>query len=74
MPIYTDGRHLMTSSRDLRELHRFARRLGLRRAYFQNHRRHPHYDITSPRIAQKSIELGARQTTTKEMLRRCRAT
>lgn len=44
--IYTDGVHLVGD--DSRELHLFARSVGLKRRWFQKHLRHPHYDITSP--------------------------
>lgn len=32
---------------DLDDLHAFASRLGLRRVWFQLHRRLPHYDLTT---------------------------
>jgi hypothetical protein len=44
----------------LEELHKFALRLGLRRAYFQDHPRHPHYDITEGR-RKLAIKLGAKE-------------
>lgn len=37
--------HLMADSLD--ELHTFADRLGLQKAWFQNHPKYPHYDITA---------------------------
>ena len=46
--IYTDGVHLVGD--DLPELHRFAQSVGLKLNWFQRHRRHPHYDITTPRM------------------------
>ncbi len=44
--IYTDGVHLVGN--DLRELHLFAKSVGLKLSWFQKHLRHPHYDITTP--------------------------
>jgi len=41
--IYFDGVHLMANTLD--ELHAEARRKGLKREWFQNHPRHPHYDV-----------------------------
>lgn len=38
--------HLFTDQPDLTELHALAARIGLRRAWFQDHPRHPHYDVT----------------------------
>jgi hypothetical protein len=44
MALYFDGIHLATDA-DLEELHAEAERIGLRRCHFQNHPRHPHYDV-----------------------------
>lgn len=44
--IYTDGVHLVAD--ELQELHTFAQSVGLKRQWFQEHPRHPHYDITTP--------------------------
>ncbi|MHB1583790.1 MAG: DUF4031 domain-containing protein [Acidimicrobiales bacterium] len=56
-----DGRwsHLLADSEE--ELHAFAERLGLRRAWFQRSRRHPafdHYDVTDD-LRREAIRLGA---------------
>lgn len=48
--------HLFADSED--ELHDFARRLGLRRAWFQAHRFLPHYDLTAGRRSH-AVRLGA---------------
>lgn len=40
------------------ELHTFADRVGLMRAWFQNHRLLPHYDLTAAWRA-KAVRLGA---------------
>lgn len=40
------------------ELHRFARKLGLRREWFQDKPHHQHYDLVSAKHA-KAVELGA---------------
>lgn len=51
--------HLITDSTDLDELHEFARRVGLRRSYFQGHDpKRPHYDVTADKRAH-AIRLGA---------------
>ncbi len=42
------------------ELHRFAKRLGLKRGWFQVHPRFPHYDLTAAKRAQ-AIALGAQE-------------
>lgn len=44
--------------RDLEALHAFAARLGLRRAWFQEHSKLPHYDLTENKRAQ-ALRMGA---------------
>ena len=51
------GGHLLTS--DIDELHEFARKLGLKREWFQN-KSAPHYDLTANKRRQ-AIELGAQE-------------
>lgn len=57
MTVYTDGIHLVGDTLD--ELHAFARAMGLKRAWFQNHKRHPHYDLTTKRAVNRAILEGA---------------
>ena len=47
------------SDKDLNELHEFARQLGLKREWFQNKKKFPHYDITENKRTE-AIQLGAR--------------
>ena len=49
--------HLMADT--LEELHAFARRLGMRPEWFQDHPRHPHYDLTEGK-RYRALHLGAR--------------
>ncbi len=70
-----DGRwsHLLGDDQD--ELHAFAAQLGLRRQWYQRHRRHPtmnHYDVTEP-LRQEAIALGAHSITWRETARLVRA-
>jgi hypothetical protein len=58
--ILTDGVHLMDSEGDVRALHEFARGLGLERRWFQDHPRHPHYDLTTGRMRRKAVARGAK--------------
>ena len=46
------------SDEHLEALHTFARRLGMKRAWFQNHRLAPHYDLTGSK-RERALELGA---------------
>jgi hypothetical protein len=47
-------------SDSLDELHVFASRIGLRRAWFQNHAKLPHYDLTERR-RKAAVALGANE-------------
>lgn len=57
--------HLVTDG-DLEELHEFARLLGLSPRRFQNHQRHPHYDLM-PNSRALAVALGAVQVDTRGM-------
>lgn len=59
--------HLFTDGHE-DELHAFARRLGLKRAWFQPHRIAPHYDLTPARRL-KAVELGAVEVNMREWLK-----
>lgn len=61
--------HLMADA-DIAELHAFAQRIKLKRAWFQNHKFHPHYDLNA-KMRRKAILHGAIQISSIEMLRRC---
>ncbi len=56
----------------LGELHDFARRLGLRRSWFHDHRRVPHYDLTGNKRRQ-AVLLGAVESNLVEYFKRMRA-
>jgi len=65
--IYTDRTHLVADT--LNELHTFAYRMGLKRAWFQDHERHPHYDLTTGRAANRALALGAKPVTTRQLVK-----
>lgn len=48
--------HMVADTPD--ELHAFAARIGLRRAWFQSQSVYPHYDVTLS-IRSKALQLGA---------------
>ena len=58
--------HMTTDTGDLDELHAFAARLGLRRAWFQDVRSAPHYDLRPTKRA-LAVTLGAKEITWREM-------
>lgn len=68
--------HMMTdnlSSEGLGELHAMAECIGLRREFFQNKPRLPHYDLTSYR-RHLAVLAGAREVTSKQLIQRCART
>jgi hypothetical protein len=65
--ILTDGVHVVGDN--LEELHEFAKRIGLKLAWFQGHPKHPHYDITSKRILDQALKKGAVLATSKNLVR-----
>lgn len=57
--------HLVADSAE--ELHEFAIRLGLRRAWFQHSASYPHYDVTIE-VRTLALELGARAGSRGEII------
>lgn len=57
--------HLVSDS--LEELHEFAKKLGLKRSWFQNHARLPHYDLTENKRRQ-AVRLGAIEVDRKKIV------
>ncbi len=58
------------SEEGFEQLHEMARRLGIPRRGFQDHPRHPHYDL-HPDLRALAIEWGAQEVSSKELVRRC---
>lgn len=71
---YFDGTHL--ANEFLSELHYFANDLlGIPRKYFQDHPKHPHYDVMSPVKKELAYKLGAtpaRPREVNEIAKKCR--
>lgn len=66
--VFTDGTHLVAST--LQELHEFAARIGLKRHFYHGVRkRHPHYDLTNKNAAKKAISNGAKQISTRRIIK-----
>lgn len=57
--------HMLTDG-DLETLHQFAEQIGIARRRFQNHPRHPHYDL-NPTARAIAMTLGAREITTHDL-------
>jgi len=62
--------HLVATTHE--ELHAFAERLGLRRAWHQLHRLASHYDIAAS-VRVRAVRLGAVEIAGREMVRLSRA-
>lgn len=69
-PFHRGSAHLTTDG-PLDELHAFAKRIGLRRQWFQDHPIAPHYDLTPERHA-RALAAGATLVPAREQARRRR--
>lgn len=68
MSIITDGVHVVSTESEA-ELHAFAQRIGLKREWYQNHPKHPHYDITTQNKLTKAFKAGAIKVTGIDIVR-----
>lgn len=62
----------LTTDGPLDELHAFAQRIGMKRAWFQDHKIAPHYDLT-PGRRDRALLIGATFVPAREQVRRRRA-
>lgn len=62
--------HMVTDG-GLEDLHAFAARLGIPRRAFQDHPRHPHYDLP-PSYRAAALYLGATEVRTAELAKLAR--
>jgi len=68
--IYTDGVHLVVDGLE-EELHLFAQSVGLKRQWFQEQSRYPHYDITTSRKLKTILNTNmVTMVSTKELLKK----
>lgn len=69
--IITDGVHV-TSTKDLAELHAWAKQKGIKRHWFHNRRgsHHPHYDLPMHMRTPEAITLmaGVKEVSTREIV------
>lgn len=67
--VYKSGKwcHMGTDT-NVEELHEFARRIGLKRSWFQHRDPHPHYDLR-PSKRELAIIGGAIPVTNREMIK-----
>lgn len=57
--IIFDGINHLCSTASEEELHRFARKLGLKREWFHDECDHPHYDLTTKNARRRAMAAGA---------------
>lgn len=70
---YKNWCHMVTDG-NTEELHIFAEKIGLRRAYYQNkNKRNPHYDL-SPTKQTMAISLGAIRVANEKLIEILRST
>lgn len=73
--IYVDKKGHLVTNGDINELHSFAQQLDLKREWFQDHKKHPHYDLCSrdgkPSNYKiwKAQELGAKLVSTRQIVK-----
>ena len=61
----------MGTDGSVEELHAFAKAIGLRRGWFQDVAKIPHYDLI-PSKREEAIKQGAKEVSTIEFIERCR--
>jgi len=66
---YNKSCHLVADTEE--ELHNFAKKLGLKREWFQKHPKLDHYDLTKNKRI-KAVKMGAVEITRKEMVKMIR--
>ena len=68
-PLHKLGRmimcHMIATDRD--ELHEMAKKIGIRRAWFQSKGKYPHYDICKSKRAE-AVALGAIEVSSRELV------
>jgi len=62
--VHVKWSHLFSDS-DTQELHDFALKLGLKREWFQDKKKFPHYDIVESKV-KLAVSLGAQEIDLKE--------
>lgn len=60
----------MVSDTSLEELHEFAKKIGLKREWFQDNPKHPHYDLTTNRAKFRAIGNGAVLVPSRDLVKR----
>jgi len=66
-PFHMGSCHLTTDG-PIEELHEFAKRIGMKRKWFQEHRLAPHYDLV-PARREHALKLGAVFVSAREQAR-----
>lgn len=64
---WNESCHLFTDDDDIGNLHLFAKSIGLKRQWFQDHKIMPHYDLTK-NMRIKAVRRGAVEASPAKML------
>lgn len=65
----------MVSTESEEKTHEFAKKLGLKRKWYHefrvehSKRYHPHYDLTTRRMQEKAVRLGAKPVKVSELIK-----
>lgn len=72
--ILVDPHGHMVATESEEELHKFAKKIGLKREWFQQPQkpmmRHAHYDLTTKAKLGQALDAGAKLRETKELIKR----
>lgn len=63
--------HMISDNIDLQELHDMAKKIGMKREWFQDKPNRPHYDLTASRRA-KAVEFGVQEISQRELVLKLR--
>jgi len=61
--------HMMADT--LEELHEMADKIGIKRKWFQNHKKYPHYDISKAK-RKLAVEFGSKEMSARDLVKMMR--
>jgi len=67
--ILVDAFGHMVATDNETELHKFARKMGLKKSWYQRRDSHPHYDLLNNKMIDQAIEEGAQLASSRRILR-----
>ena len=67
MVVMDENGHLVSTISE-GELHNFAACINLKRDWYQNNKKHPHYDLTTSRAREKARNSGAKLVSSRKLI------